>query len=740
MRRRPVRLAHGVAMLLLLACHEEPVILPAPRSPAPAGPLPGGRQPAGAGGADITLPPGISLAGYGSEGKRSQGYRQRLYVRALVLEDSSGERVALVVADLPFISTVLHRWTARALLADPAVRIGADRLVLSATHTHAAPGNFLDAKTLNHEAARQPGFDPVVADTLAHRIALAVRQAVDSLAPACAAWSSTVVYGQTRNRSYGAFRRNQPLALPFPAPPPGLDPAETAVNPLLSLLRVDRAAPGGQCDRSTVPLGAYSVFAVHGTVNPGENDLLDPDLHGQVERGLERWIDTTYALPGASSRPFPPRSVHLFANGTEGDVSADWPAQSRCPLPRLRPLLRPGGPEPQPAWDWIHPDSEVVSHCIHHAREYLVAAGRALALRAIDVFRSLDGRLGPEFPIGIASTTLFLRRDAAALGICDRPRIGLSTAAGADDGYSRFYGARCLGLFPAGIEDGGQAAGAPKGCQREKKTWLNIGVSAHGLPEYGPLTALRLGDRLLLTVPGEPTTMTGVQIQRTAADSIRAARTRWAGGLLSEDSVYRHAIVLGHTNGFIQYVTTDAEYSAQEYEGGSTLYGPGEATALARALGHLAAELARTGDGSPGSTVDSLLTFPGDRQKVYPRLERPRPARPDFRFDRCADTVVATWRDVSAAKLPLADGPILRVDRVLAPGDTVATAWDDDPDLEVRVLDERRKGGAEWQLRWSRRGRPGAVRIVLLGRAADSTERRSPVCPPVTDLAPKEKK
>ena len=62
-------------------------------------------------------------------------------VRALVLEDPHGERVALVVADLPFISTLLYRWTADELTRS-GTGIGADRLLLSATHTHAAPGNL----------------------------------------------------------------------------------------------------------------------------------------------------------------------------------------------------------------------------------------------------------------------------------------------------------------------------------------------------------------------------------------------------------------------------------------------------------------------------------------------------------------------------------------------------------------------------------------------------------------------
>jgi neutral ceramidase len=680
----------------------------------------------------------VGLAGFGSEGRKSRGYRQRLYARAMVLQDAQGERVALVVADLPFISTLLQRWVAESL-QDAGTQIGAERLLLSATHSHSSPGNFLDAKMLNDVSDRQPGFDPLLARLLANRIASAVREAARNLRPACAAWATTAIYGHTRNRSYQAFRRNQPEGLPFPAPPTGLEASETAVNPLWSMLRVDLADSSGGCLGRTTPLGAYSIFAIHGTVNPGENDLLDPDIHGAVERGLEQWIDRTYGEQGGSL-PFRPRTVHLLANGTEGDVSPDWPPQSRCPLPELRPVLRPGGPETPSAWDWVHAEQPVVDVCIHSARAYLASAGDTLAERAIGLFQSLDGELRNDLAIAIASATLHLRRDAAQLGICARPMVGTSTAAGADDGYSRFYGFRFLGLLPVGIEDGGRAAGPPSGCQREKRTWLNIVIPPRGLPEYAPLTALRLGNRLLLAIPGEPTTMTGVQIQRVVAESVFAADSVWSRLVLgpSGDSVHFRSIVLGHTNGFIQYIATDAEYSAQEYEGGSTLYGPAEAMALARALAHLAAELARAGPGSPPAAVDSLLIFPGSHKRVLPSTAGSPPTNRMVRFQRCDDTVVATWPDAPPASLPLAAGPILLLERMTATGDTVGVAWDDDQDLEVRVLKVSRDGRARWQLRWDRRGRAGPVRVKLLGRESDgASEATSPFCPPLAGLVEK---
>src|SRR5213593_2226717 len=93
-RARP-QLALAVSLVASGCIAYHGLHLPSPTSarPAPAA-LPGLR--AGFGRADITPPPGVGLAGNGPEGRRAVGYRVRLYARALLLEDSTGERVALV--------------------------------------------------------------------------------------------------------------------------------------------------------------------------------------------------------------------------------------------------------------------------------------------------------------------------------------------------------------------------------------------------------------------------------------------------------------------------------------------------------------------------------------------------------------------------------------------------------------------------------------------------------------------
>ena len=75
---------------------------------------------------DITPPPGVGLAGNGPEGAEALGYRLRLYARVLVLADGGGNRLALVVADLPLSSALFRRRVAQLTrrtdgIGDPAV-------------------------------------------------------------------------------------------------------------------------------------------------------------------------------------------------------------------------------------------------------------------------------------------------------------------------------------------------------------------------------------------------------------------------------------------------------------------------------------------------------------------------------------------------------------------------------------------------------------------------------------------
>lgn len=698
-----------VLSLIVAGCAYHPRTLPSPASPEPVQPAPEGEPglQAGFGRADITPPPGVGLFGFGPEGRRARGYRHRLYARALMLQDAAGERIAFVVADLGVISPLLHRLVAARVVQQ--ARIGADRLILSATHTHAGPSHFLSAKLLNENGSSVAGFDSVMVEFLAQRIASALSEAAADLRRARAAWAMVPVWGFTRNRSYDAFMLNTPQPS-LPSPPPGmqLDERHRAVDPTWTMLRVDLLDPDDGIYR---PAGALSIFAIHGTANPSVNDLFDGDIQAPVQRGLERHIDGLNNISGG----FRAHAVHLFANGTVGDVSPVWPEISRCPPPKLRRGRRPGGPRRPPApEEWQPAPPERIALCLIAARDFIDSTGDSLTAHAIAIFDSLGSRLRGDLRIARAFRTLRLRGASAPDALCE-PRVGSATLIGADDGYTRFHKWRLLGFIPVGLEQGGSAIDTEaRGCHREKRVafgFLGLAgviIGKHGLPEVAQLTVVRVGEMLIAAVPAEMTVGAGAEVK----DSMRHAGE--AVGITA-DSI----AIIGLANGDLRYITTSDEYKAQRYEGASTLYGPESAAVLAKEFGRLMTELATSQDTQAVVPIDPIVAYPGKHQSIFPDSASgpavDRISRAITSVSCSDDTVVIRWIDAYPGRLVPADSPVLRIERETLSG-WAPELWDDDPHLEVRAIRPRGDRGYLWEARWTARRAAGKYRVVLTTR------------------------
>src|SRR6266576_294519 len=162
--------------------------------------------------------------------------------------------------------------------------------------------------------------------------------------------------------------------------------------------------------------------------------------------------------------------------------------------------------------------------------------------------------------------------------------------------YAGALGAKLVTFYPqnVGLKQGSPNPDVP-GCQADKRQLFDAafgGLPNHlfisgNLPSYAQVTVLRLGNRVLGAVPGEVTTTAGRRMREQMLVSARKA------GLPVNE-----ALILGHANGYLEYITTAEEYTAQYYEGGSTIYGPGEAAMFGRTLARLAASVSN-GDSLP---------------------------------------------------------------------------------------------------------------------------------------------
>lgn len=280
---------------------------------APPRPVSAGLR-AGVDEVDITPQPGLSMFGHGPEGRRARGHRGRLYCRSLFVVDARGESLAWAVCDLGAASGLLHRRIAERTLQTSG--IGADRLILSATHTHAGPAHFFGTRSDNGPLSTAvPGFDERLLDWLAARIARSVARAkTDAFAKGEAKldWH----FGKLSPRSSSNRSLNPHCTNPQPmGSSPSFCGRDEAVyeevDKTLSVLRVSR-------EGKTVAL--FAVLGMHPTTIPNTNELYHGDAFGIAARRLH------YAHPD--------HPVVAIANGIAGDVSPvvsrqSWPEAER---------------------------------------------------------------------------------------------------------------------------------------------------------------------------------------------------------------------------------------------------------------------------------------------------------------------------------------------------------------------------------------------------------------------------
>jgi neutral ceramidase len=133
-------------------------------------------------------------------------------------------------------------------------------------------------------------------------------------------------------------------------------------------------------------------------------------------------------------------------------------------------------------------------------------------------------------------------------------------------------------------------------------------------PTSVPLTAARLGDRLIVTIPGEATTELG---RRTRAAALAATR---AFGI-------RRVVVAGYANEYASYFTTPEEYGAQHYEGGTTVYGPASGPFLTASLADLAGRLVHGQPAPAPHPFDPIRGLEPTAAPYPPGAARARPLR-----------------------------------------------------------------------------------------------------------------
>ncbi len=226
---------------------------------------------AGAGKVEISLGPGMALAGYGTRiNKPHQGVHDPVFARAVIFE-SGGKRAAVVSADILLVTRELHEEVAQRV-AD----LHLDLLAICATHTHYSVGSYVDNRLA--EIAVMGKYDPQAFELVASAITQALEEAASSERPARAGGAWAPAPGVAYNRRHKG------------------GPTDPRVRVL------------GVFDEEGELLALFVNHAVHPTSMPDQTRMVSGDMVGSAMAAIEE------KFPGA---------VALFLNAGEGDQAPD---------------------------------------------------------------------------------------------------------------------------------------------------------------------------------------------------------------------------------------------------------------------------------------------------------------------------------------------------------------------------------------------------------------------------------
>jgi hypothetical protein len=561
---------------------------------------------AGVARADITPPTGYYFMGWVRSDGVGNGVHTRLYARAIVLK-LGARKLALVSEDLNGIPGGVLKAAAD---ADHDIGFSERNVLDSASHTHAGPSQFYNFGSYDtvfmtdSTPTRQNvsgALDPQLYAFEVHQLALAIRHADDDLGPARVGWGATRLTGLTQNRSLEAHLANYGIIEPFGTGTPSQDPggADHTIDPAVDVLRVDKlltvparpaarrrpcpprrkrrpaargrrgraraatararpkARPRRRCARARkrrrprrprrpaarrpsapttarryVPVAMWSQFADHGTVNKYTFGYYNADHHGAAIRVTEA------ALRRAGGAPATEDVVNAYGNSDEGDMTAG---------------IAHSGPADA---DWVG----------RQEASAMLAAWRQAGTSMTDR-PQLDERW---------TRTCFCGQLVTGGAVDSQPVFGVPQLTGSEEGRGPLYDNTHVPFegVTSPTEDPVQGDKVPTA----RPPALNV-------PRAAPMMVLRVGDRLVVSVPGEMTVGMG---ERVRAAVLSASGSAGIG----------RVVIAGLANEYLSYYTTPEEYERQHYEGGSTLYGRYSSNLLAETLVELTHRLVA---GTPAS-------------------------------------------------------------------------------------------------------------------------------------------
>ncbi|CAA7260368.1 unnamed protein product [Cyclocybe aegerita] len=530
---------------------------------------------------DITGPVvETNMMGYADLAQVDRGLHMRERSRAFIVADAAApnNRIVFINADIAMGDTGVRRSIVAQLSSQfPGVYTDSN-IAFVATHSHAGVGGYLENLL---PQVTSLGYVKQTADAIVAGTVLAVRRAHQSLAPGRLRVGNATVLNANINRSPTAYLAN-----------PAAERARYQYDQdkEMTVLRFD--------DNNGNARGLLSFFPVHCTSLYQNNTLVSGDNKGMAAFLYESFVEPN-SLPG---------NITFVAGFTQSNVGDTSPNT-------LGPICQSPGKEydGQPC----DPDHSTCGGTVQDCR------GRGPGFRISDFesnkiigqlqFEGARGIMnGPLSPVqgAVKSVHAYVAMANHSFQLADGRTVSTCPAA---MGYA-FAGGTTDGPGAADFIQGSNTSttqnpfweivkgaitpvpsNAQKACQDPKPILLNTGY-AHWPYEWAPNTVdvqiQRVGNFVMLIVPGEFTTMAGRRIRE-------AVRTKLiADGVIGDDA---YVVLAGPANAYSHYVTTREEYGIQRYEGASTIFGPYTLEAFIDKYTSLVPYLANTATGTPAS-------------------------------------------------------------------------------------------------------------------------------------------
>jgi hypothetical protein len=335
------------------------------------------------------------------------------------------------------------------------------------------------------------------------------------------------------------------------------------------------------------PLAGWIHFPVHLTTSAPDVDIWDTDLAGAATHHFEE------AVGG-------PSFTAMYTNGALGDQ--------------------------MPRFDSFNRTATMDLH------------GRRIAQKAYRAWRAAGKRLKAKLDVATRWTRSCYCGQEVEPGhsVSDQPVWGLPFLGGSEDGASIFH--------EAGSTEGKRLPESAADPVHGRKIRAAPGLVHETVPEF---EVFRIGDRLLLGTPGEPSVEMGRRLEA-------AARPELPAGV-------KEPVVIGLANNYMGYLVTPEEYEMQHYEGGHTVFGIYTSILAKNSLVSLTRAL-RMGEPAPapdepagGGSTDPGAPFAGGSDGSITA----EPAESVRRMD----TVTIGWSGTSGGVDRPVDNPFVTLER-----------------------------------------------------------------------------